>query len=215
MRLDKKLIGIYGGTFDPIHFGHLRTALELKEGLGLTTIRLIPARRSPLRDAPFASPQDRLDLIHAALTGISDIIVDQRELDNTALSFTVNTLTALRAEYSEQFHLCLLMGMDAFANLDAWHQPETILQLAHIVVAHRPNWQPPNSGTVAAWLNKYRSYELTDLINYRNGIILTYSVTALDISASAIRRLIANGHNPRFLLPDPALAIIQARNLYT
>ena len=210
----KQLIGIYGGTFDPIHIGHLRTALELKQALSLKEVRLIPARRSPLRDEPVASTQDRLDLIKAALIDIEGLIVDDRELFNPEPSFTVNTLKSLRAELSEQINLCLIIGMDAFLNFANWYQPETILQLAHLIVAHRLNWQLPNTGKVAQWLHQRHATGLNDLINYNSGMILTYPVTALDISASNIRRLIASGHSIKFLVPDMVLKLISDRNIY-
>ncbi|CAK0754549.1 putative nicotinate-nucleotide adenylyltransferase [Gammaproteobacteria bacterium] len=212
---NKPFIGIQGGTFDPIHIGHLRTALELKEGLGLSEVRLIPARISPHRREPFASPQDRLDMLAAALPGNSGLVIDERELRRSGPSFTVDTLISLRAEVGETIPLCLLLGMDAFLGLHTWHKPRTILTLAHIVVAHRPGWAPPHSGLMADWLREYQGGGLAALTRQPAGIVLTYPVTALDISASTIRRLIAAGCSPRFLVPDAVCALIQQRSLYS
>ncbi len=206
-------IGLYGGTFDPIHFGHLRTALELKEGLGLQEVRLVPARISPLRDKPQASSQDRLRLLAEAVAGVQGLVVDDRELCRAGPSFTVDTLASLRAEVGN-VPLCLLLGTDAFLGLPRWREPERILELAHIVVAHRPGWSIPTVGQAAEWLQERRGEGAMALIQKPSGVILTYPVTALDISATAIRRMLAEGRSPRFLLPDATLRIIRESGLY-
>jgi len=206
------IIGIYGGTFDPIHFGHLRSALELKEGLGLSEVRLIPARVPPHRGNPGASPQDRLDMLAAAVAGIPGLVVDDRELHRPGPSFTVDTLTSLRTEFGQR-PLCLLLGMDAFLGLPSWREPQTILTLAHIVVARRPGWTPPIAGEAANWLRE-RQGEIAALAQNMAGLILTYPVTALDISATTLRHLTAEGRSPRFLIPEVVLDIIQERDLY-
>jgi nicotinate-nucleotide adenylyltransferase len=208
------MIGIQGGTFDPIHIGHLRTAWELKEGLGLSEVRFIPARVPPHREQPRASSQDRCDLLKAALEGNPGLRVDERELHRSGPSFTVDTLTSLRAELGNQVPLCLLLGMDAFLGLSTWHKPQTILTLAHIVVAHRPGWALPTSGQVADWLREYQKTEPKALAQCPAGSILIHPVTALDISAATIRHLLANKQSPRFLIPEVVLTLIQERGLY-
>lgn len=208
------MIGIQGGTFDPVHIGHLRTAWELKQGLGLREVRLIPAQIPPHRESPRASPQDRCDMLRVALAGTPGLYVDERELQRSGPSFTVDTLISLRAELGSKVPLCLLLGMDAFQGLSTWHEPQTILTLAHIVVAHRPGWSLPTSGQVADWLQEYRENDPAALAQCPAGLILTYSVTALDISATTIRYLLANKLSPRFLVPEGVLALIQERGLY-
>ncbi|CAK0769422.1 putative nicotinate-nucleotide adenylyltransferase [Gammaproteobacteria bacterium] len=194
-------VGVYGGTFDPIHIGHLRTALELKEVLGLIEVRMIPASIPPHRNQPLASPQDRLDMLAAAVSGVPGLVVDDRELRRPGPSFTVDTLASLRSEIGNR-PLCLLLGMDAFLGLPAWHSPELILSLAHVVVASRPGWYPPNVQATDSWLH------------FPAGSVLVFSVTALEISSTSIRNLLAAGKNPRYLVPDTVLNLIQERGLY-
>jgi len=206
-------IGVYGGTFDPIHIGHLRTALELKEGLGLAEVRIIPASVPPHRDQPLASPQDRLDMVAAAVSGVDGLVVDDRELRRPGPSFTVDTLASLRSEVGKR-PLCLLLGMDAFLGLPTWHSPELILSLAHIVVASRPGWHPPSVGEPLSWFQKY-PVETTDLwLHFPAGSVLVFPVTALEISSTAIRKLLIAGKSPRYLVPDAVSSLIQERGIY-
>ena len=138
-------IGIFGGTFDPIHCGHLRTAFELWQELRLEEVRLLPAGTPPHRDQLYASAELRLQMVRAAVADQSSFIVDDREVRRTGLSYSVDTLTELRREYPER-SLCLLLGMDAFLGLPHWHRWRELLDLAHIVVAHRPGWRAPTTG---------------------------------------------------------------------
>ena len=206
-------IGIYGGTFDPIHFGHLRTAVEVQEGLQLNEVRFVPARIPPHRDDPGASPEDRLRMLAAAVADTPRLVVDERELRRPGPSFTVDTLRTLRAEVGSR-PLCLVLGTDAFLGLPTWREPETILTLAHIIVVHRPGAQLPTAGLAARWLREHQGHGRDALAEQPAGVILPYPVTALDISATAIRRLLATGQSPRFLLPHAVLTIIQERGLY-
>jgi len=125
-------IGVFGGEFDPIHNGHLRTAFELWQELRLTEVRIVPTGSPPHREPPYASAELRLHMVRAAIADQPAFMVDDRETRRTGMSFSVDTLTELRAEFPNR-SLCLLLGMDAFLGLPNWHRWREILDLAHVV----------------------------------------------------------------------------------
>ena len=143
---DLSPMGVFGGTFDPIHYGHLRTAFELMEAVHLSEVRFLPAGTPPHRETPEASAQERLAMVAAAIGGQPGFIVDDRELRREGPSYSVDTLLDLRAEFAHR-SICLIVGMDAFLGLPQWYHWREILQLAHVVVAHRPGWRAPDMGS--------------------------------------------------------------------
>jgi nicotinate-nucleotide adenylyltransferase len=206
-------IGILGGTFDPVHHGHLRLALEVREALDLESVRLIPLHQPPHRAAPVASPELRLRMLESAVGGEPALRVDDRELRRQGPSYTVDTLTDLRRDLGD-IPLCLLMGLDAFAALDTWHEWTRLIDLAHIVVARRPDAVLPAAGPVRALLERHQTATPADLHQKSGGCVWLQSIPLLDISASGIRALIAAGRSPRYLLPEGAINIINQHQLY-
>ncbi len=204
------MIGIYGGTFNPVHYGHLRTALEVKELFALDQLRLIPCRLPVHREAPEVSAELRLHMLEIALSNTVGLHVDRRELDRPGPSYMVDTLQSLRAENPEQT-LVLFMGLDAFAGLERWHRWQTLFELAHLVVMTRPAFARP---ALSAFLQQRLCHERQQLQQQRAGLLCFASVTALDISASLIRQLIAHGRDPKFLLPDELIGFIRQHQLY-
>jgi len=207
------MIGTLGGTFDPVHHGHLRLALEMLEGLALDEVRLIPAREPPHRAPPLAPPEDRLEMLKAAVAGTDGLSVDTRELQRQGPSYTVDTLTSLREEFPGT-PLCLIIGMDAFDAIDTWHRWRALPTLAHIGVARRPGAQMPGPGDVAELLHRRLVRSPSALRKTPAGCIYVQDLPPLDISASRIRVLLDAGRNPRYLLPDSVLDIIHQRGLY-
>ncbi len=206
------MICIYGGTFDPVHFGHLRTALEVAEALE-AELRLLPAHRPPHRAQPMASPSQRLAMLERALLGQTRLRLDTRELDRGGVSYMVDTLASLREELG-QTPLALALGQDAFGHLDRWHRWERLIGLAHLVVMTRPGGALPAAGPVAGLLEAHRVETAEALRARPAGGIWLCPVTALDISATRIRELCAAGRSPRWLLPDAVLNYIEAEGLY-
>ena len=212
------MIGVFGGTFDPIHFGHLRSALEICESLGLKEIRFVPCRIPPHRDEPLADPMQRLAMVRAALAGQPDMILDDREIKREGPSYMIDTLESLRSELTTE-PLCLILGMDAFMGLSSWHRWQELLTLAHLVVMHRP-------GKSLHDVNSKQAAEVTTLLNSRQvkdikalqtkaaGSIFLHPISQLDISASKIREMVAKGKNPRYLLPDVVLQMIKVQKIY-
>jgi len=206
-------IGVFGGTFDPIHYGHLRIALDLFEDLELGEVRWIPCAHPPHRGAPMASGEQRLHMVRSAVEGERAFVVDDREFRTTEPSYTVNTLTSLREEFPDT-PLCLIVGGDAFSSLDTWHRWQELIGLAHIVVAHRPGWGLPTSGAVHDFLEPRFTRDRRHLQQNRAGKVFASAVTQLDISGTRIRQLIAAGRNPRFLLPDSVIELIRIYRTY-
>lgn len=208
-------IGILGGTFDPVHCGHLRLALELRAALGLDSVRLMPAASPRLRDPPKAPPEVRMRLLEAALAGVPGLEADGRELDRPGPTVTADTLQALRSELPGA-SLCLIMGMDALCRLDAWIDFERIPILAHIVVARRSGAPSlPRDGTVANFLRARRRDDPNAIRLAPAGfVVCVHDVPVLDISATRVRSLRARGESIRFLVPDPVHDIIDKEDLY-
>ena len=207
------MIGVLGGTFDPVHFGHLRLALEMCEGLALKELRMIPAGQPPHRGVPAASARDRLAMLEAAVAGTDRLRVDPRELQREGPSYTVDTLASLRAELPDD-SICLIVGMDAFNALTTWHCWQELLNLAHIGIARRPGAITPNGGKPAELLKSRQAQARSALDACGSGLIWIHDIPLLDISGARIRALLAAARDPRFLLPDAALRIIHQRGLY-
>lgn len=194
-------MAIFGGTFDPIHYGHLRTAFELMESLRLPEVRFLPAGTPPHRERPVADARVRLEMVRAAISGQPGFVVDDRELHREGPSYSVDTLLDLRAEYAHR-SICLVVGMDAFLDLPKWYHWREILQLAHVVVAHRPGWRIPDMGPLSELLVDRGTGRAGDIHETRAGRIYIHAVTQLEISSTAIREFVFNGGDPRFLMPD-------------
>lgn len=216
MRADGKTsapIGIFGGTFDPVHFGHLRPVLEVLEELDLAEVRLIPCHIPPHRDLPQIGGNYRKELLQLAVAGVPRLVVDDRELARPGPSYTVDTLASLRREFPA-VSLCLILGMDSFLGLPGWHRWRELAELAHLVVLDRPGSAPSVEGELADWLADRRIESSQRLGTTRAGAVYFHPVTQLDISASRIRRLIADGRPPRFLMPDAVWRRIAEQGLY-
>ncbi|MEE1868813.1 nicotinate-nucleotide adenylyltransferase [Pseudomonas sp. 119P] len=206
-------IGVLGGTFDPVHIGHLRSALEVAEGLALDELRLMPNARPPHRNTPQVSAQDRLAMVRCAVEGVRTLSVDARELARDTPSYTIETLELMRAELAATDQLFLLLGWDAFCGLPSWHRWEELLQHCHILVLQRPDAdvEPPD-----ALRNLLAARSVSDpqaLVGPAGNIAFVWQ-TPLAVSATQIRQLLASGKSVRFLVPDAVLAYIDAHNLY-
>jgi len=208
------MIGILGGTFDPVHFGHLRPALDMQQALGLEEVRLLPCRQPPHRDQPYATPEQRLTMLRLAALGEGSLSIDERELQRDGPSYMVDTLLSLRAELGAEYSLALLIGMDALHGLDRWHRWRELPELCHLVVATRPGWAAPQHGDVAGLVRERQVEDAALLRAQPAGRLMFCPVTLLDISASRIRAMLAAGRSPRYLLPGEVLEYIQMVGLY-
>jgi nicotinate-nucleotide adenylyltransferase len=210
-------IGIFGGTFDPIHFGHLRMAEEMRVQLGLNQVRFLPAAQPPHRDETHTSAEHRAAMVGLAIAGNPAFVLDRRELERNGPSYTVDTLRSLREEFGAIIPLILFIGSDAFFGLPAWHRWQELPELAHIAVAFRPgtalreNALPPE--LCSLWQH-HQTECVADLHDAPSGKMLWQSVTALDIASSRIREAYTQGFSTRYLLPETVRDYIESHHLY-
>jgi len=207
------VLGLFGGTFDPVHVGHLRTAYELRVRLGLDRVHFIPAAIPPHRSTPAAPTALRLDMLEAALAQESHAILDRREIGRAGPSYTIDTAQSFRAEYPRHA-LCLLLGMDAFLGLPSWHHWDRLLDLVNIVIARRPGASLPETGTLGRLLGAHRIDPAPARDWAPSGDIIVRDVTQLEVSATELRNSIRDGVKPRYLVPDSVLEIITQTGCY-
>lgn len=212
-------VAVFGGTFDPIHFGHLRLAQELAESVHLEEVRFMPGGEPPHRAAPQVTAEQRLEMVRLALGNNPLFKLDDREVRRRGPGYTVDTLIELRGEVGAERPLCLLLGADAFLELATWHRWHELFSLAHIIIAHRPGF-PPESWPARMPEPLAREYSARLMrqpfavhLSPAGGIV-TQAIAALDISASMIRDSLARDVSPRYLLPDPVLDYIRSNGLY-
>jgi nicotinate-nucleotide adenylyltransferase len=208
------VIGILGGTFDPIHFGHLRLAEELSEALGLSQVRFIPAAHPPHKEQPSTSPEHRVDMVNLAIARNPKFILDKRELERSGPSYSIDTLQSLRDELGSDISICLFLGSDAFVKFNTWHRWEEILNLCHIALVERPATKEPLPQVLQNFLQDHCAEDATDLASVPAGLIMTQKITALDISATRIRQGLQQKRSPCYLMPDSVIDYIYAHQLY-
>lgn len=209
-------LGLLGGTFDPVHFGHLRLAEEAREALGLSAVCWIPAGQPPHRQVPGVAAAHRLEMVRRAVAGNSAFRVDDAEIRSAAPSYTVTTLERLRAETGAR-PLVLLMGADAFLGLATWHRWRDLFELAHLGVATRPGFhlstQDMPADLAAACAGRL-GHDPAVLNEFPAGRVVEFAMTPLAISASLLRARLAEGRSVRYLLPDPVREYIDQHHLY-
>ncbi|HJP99721.1 MAG TPA: nicotinate-nucleotide adenylyltransferase [Rhodanobacteraceae bacterium] len=197
-------MAIFGGTFDPIHIGHLRAAWEASEALD-AEVRMVPAKTPPHRPQPVASAAERAAMLRAALAGQDRLGLDLRELEREGPSYTFDTLTSLRGEFGRRRPLVVLIGADAFAGLSEWYRWLELFDLAHMCVLTRPAQIPAMPDELAAEVATRRVDDAAGLRDRPAGQVLNMVVSALGISATRIRALLAEGREPRWLVPQALL----------
>jgi len=207
-------IGVLGGTFNPVHFGHLRSAVELLERLQLAQLHLMPCAVPPHREMPACSAEQRAVMVERAVRDEPRLLCDRRELARNGPSFTVDSLADMRREFGAERSLSLIVGFDAVLKLDTWHRWQDLLDLAHLVVIARPGWELPRRGPLADWLNEHRTRDRSALNASACGGVLVEELRPLAISSTEIRELLAAGRSVRYLLPEPVLGYIETHHLY-
>ncbi|MEQ8515150.1 MAG: nicotinate-nucleotide adenylyltransferase [Chromatocurvus sp.] len=207
-------IAVLGGTFNPIHHGHLRSAVELLEYLPVSELRFMPCSLPPHREPPGISARQRAAMIELAIAGEPRFSCDLRELERSGLSYTIDSLLSLREEIGALRPLVLVMGCDALSGLDRWHRWQELLDHCHIVAIARPGWEWPERGEVADYLAS-RAADATALATAPAGSVCITSLRQLPISATEIRSLLQSGRSARYLVPDAVHTYIDQHRLYT
>jgi len=206
-------LAVFGGTFDPVHYGHLRAAAEVAEQLKVRDFRLLPAGHPPHREGTWADAYHRLAMLELALAPYPDLTVDDREVRRSGPSFMVDTLASLRAEVGEA-PVLLCLGQDAANGLNRWHRWRDLFELAHLVIMTRPRSRPRYPEDLGELFNRCRVRRTRDLMTLPAGRVRHVEITQLAISSTDIRRQLATGRDPRFLLPATVLAYIRKHGLY-
>lgn len=208
-------IGIFGGTFDPVHLAHLRLARAFRDELGLDQVRLIPAGQPYHRSArPQASAAQRLAMLEAALAGEPGLVSDAREIRRPRHAYTVETLEELRAELGAQTELWFLIGADSLEKLHGWHRWPQLLQLANLAVAIRPGFDAARLDPAVA--AHWQARQVSDFSNRTpSGTIRALALPPITLSATDIRQQLATGQDCSALLSPPVLAYIRQHRLYT
>ena len=211
-------LGLFGGTFDPIHFGHLRLATELAEAFRLEQVIFVP-NGLPYhrgRDA-HATSEQRLTMLKLATARDPRFDIDDRELRRGGPTYTYDTLTEIRKERGPDLPLVFLTGSDAFQKIDTWHRWTELFDLAHFVIAIRADdqaWQSKGPGAFPREAWPRITLNPRELLSAPSGKVMTYFMTPIAISSTAIRTLAANGASIRYLTPDPVVEFIRSHSLY-
>ena len=213
------LVGIFGGTFDPIHYGHLRVAEEIVETVGLQKMYFVPAGMPRLRYSPVASSQHRVEIVRLAIQKNPDFVLDEREIYRDGVSYSIDTVREFKQEFGEEVRLCFILGADAFIKLPEWNNWKELFNLCHFIVSTRPGYS-------LTLIKELLSKELREECSQRwvsnteslrkdtSGLIFIASTTMLDISATSIRAHIAVGRNVRHLVPSVTVNYISENKLY-
>lgn len=210
------LVLMFGGTFNPVHHGHLRTAVELSQQLPVKQLHLVPCNVPPLKDEPKISAEHRLNMLNLAIENEPKLLADRRELERPGPSYSLDTLQSLREDYGASQPLGLVIGWDAFANLSQWHKYKQLLSLAHLIVVTRPGAKQELAPAEAELLAKHRLLPQEDLTASPAGRILRLQLPSqLEISATSIRRLLAKNLSASYLLPAKVLKYIHQHQLYS
>lgn len=208
-------LAILGGTFDPIHIGHLRPAEEVRQAFGLARVLLIPAGNPPHRHRPYADAADRLAMTRLAAAMHPPFAVLDWEVRKAGPSYAIETLSRLRRKYRDA-PFYYIIGTDAFLRFDTWRRWEEILDLVHLIVTYRPGWAIPElPETLKQAVQARETKDPAVLAASPGGRIHFKTITALAVSATQVRELLSQGKSPRFLLPDPVLHYIETHGLYT
>lgn len=207
-------VAIFGGTFDPVHNGHLRIAIELAELLEVDSLRMIPCALPPHRDTPSVTPEQRLELLRLGIGNHSPLVADDIELRRDGPSYTIETLRSIRQQIGDETPLFLCVGMDVLASLDSWHQWQQLTDYCHLVISSRPGYQLPQEGVLSEWIEERLCEDLSRLKQSSAGRLHLCELTMLAISSTAIRKKISAGERIDYLTPAAVANSIQQQNLY-
>lgn len=208
-------VAMLGGTFDPVHVGHLRSAIELREALSLDSVHMVPARVPPHRATPGVDAEQRMTMLALGIADTPGLYVDDREIRREGPSYSTATLASLREELGTQARLVMALGYDAYRHLAEWHEPSRLFELAHVVVIDRPDHQQRLPAALEALVEGREVKNVDTLMQSPAGGLLHLSLpTRIAISATAIRARLQRGESVRYLLPDAVERYLLARRLY-
>ena len=207
-------IALFGGTFNPVHLGHLRIATELAELLDVDEMRLIPCAIPPLREAPEVSAKQRMEMLELAIGNHSVLRAEDLELKRQGTSYTIDTVAQIRKERGDSEPLYLCIGMDSLRSLDSWHRWQELMDYCHIVVAARPESEEPHDGPVVDVINRTHTQAVQSMRQQACGLLAICELSMLPISSTVIREKIQQKLSIDYLTPQPVVDYIQQHHLY-
>ena len=207
-------IAVLGGTFDPVHYGHLRSAVAVRDELSVQEVRMIPSLSPPHRDPPESSADHRVAMLHAAVAGEPGIVVDEREVYRDGPSYTVDTLRSLRSEVGADTSIYFVMGADAFYTLDQWYKWQEIIELSHIVVLKRPGFPLEIPDEMQPWMNDKVVVAGASLSDRDYGNVVFLALEQVPVSSTLVRRAIHQGDSTDEMLPTSVIQYIRCNSLY-
>lgn len=198
--------GIFGGSFDPVHIGHIQLALACRDQVPLDTVCFIPAAQQPLKqEGPYASDDDRLAMLELAIGGIQQMVISRIEIERSGVSYTIDTLRTI-AQTQPQDELFLLLGSDALADFPSWRQIKKIIQMATPIIVIRSGGAEIDWNVLADWMPKQRIVQLRQL---------SIHMPPVDVSSTEIRRRISLGQSINGLVPPAVAEYITQHGLYS
>lgn len=210
----KKSIGILGGTFDPVHNGHVQLAQKVREHFHLDEVCLLPCNIPAHKPQPIASAQQRADMVKCAIDNQPGLTLDEREIHRPGPSYMVDTLTSIRQEVGTEYAVSLIVGMDSYLSLPTWHRWQEVIVMSHLIVMERVMWGRPANGVLADLYAEHGTTQPNDLSSTPAGRIAFYDEHSLDVSASEIRKRIKERESVHYLLPEPVWDYIRVHGLY-
>jgi len=207
-------VALFGGTFNPVHFGHLNLATELVHYLQIESVRMVPCAIPPHREAPNVSAEQRLAMLDLAIEGQDTLTSDDIELNRQVLSYSIDTIGLVRQDIGPQTPLFFCLGMDALLSIDSWHRWTELLDYCHIVVCSRPDYKLPNNGVVANWIEQNLCDDISKVKNQSHGYLHLCKIPLLDISSTAIRDSIKCGKSIDHMTSEVVVNYIKQHSLY-
>lgn len=212
--MQKPPLVLFGGTFDPIHFGHLRTALELQEVLNVPQINLVPTGEPVHKSSTGASAAQRFEMVRLAVESDAALLADDCELVSDEPCYTINTLMKKRAEVGEDLPIVLVMGMDSLLGIKSWSQWQQLTDYSHLLIVARPGYEPEFDSELHCFIDQHKVEDLNLLNSLPSGHLVMHQLTPMNVSATQVRKIIKQGSNPRFLIPDSVWNFIKHERLY-
>ncbi|UVW35711.1 nicotinate-nucleotide adenylyltransferase [SAR92 clade bacterium H455] len=207
-------VAIFGGTFNPVHFGHLRIAIELVELLGVDSLHMTPCSLPPHREALTVSAEQRMAMLQIALADYPQLVADDIELRRGGTTYTIDTLRQIRQQIGNDTPLYLCVGVDVLITLESWQEWQQLRDYCHLVISARPGYELPTSGALANWINQHRCDDLPQLKQCSAGKLYFCDTTRLAISSTQIRDKIKHGDAIDFLTPAAVVNYIHQYDLY-
>lgn len=208
------MLGIFGGSFDPVHLGHIKSALALLDQYNFEQIRFIPCQQSPLKEKTFVGAGHRLEMLSIVTRSYDRLTIDDREIRRSGPSYTIDTVKEIHEETQHKKVLVLILGVDAYLDFCKWHNFNEILSFCHVMLLQRSGYTLPNSGCEKELYDAHQTADFTKISSTQNGYIFLSDIEKFDISSTTIRDYILEGKQPKFLLPGNIWNYISKYNLY-